>query len=136
MLTSGPATEELLTVVYECLAAQLYAGSELLPQAAIGTSTRVASATFEKHWDEIVKPLVAQLRALCKILESVDARLTVVTTRWNGSRSGPVRLRKDFMKTHVPARRPFSTSYLDRRRPLVHHLSLPLTRRSPARFRN
>lgn len=120
-LSNRLTTVDRLTVVYECMAAQLDAASATFRQAAIATATQFAAATLEEHRDSRIKPLVPQLCALRKQVETVDARLTVMETRWNDSRSDLRRLRRGFMEKHAPIRRSIHTPRSSRRRPSVRH---------------
>lgn len=80
LLTDGPATVDQLTVLYECMAAQLDAVAASFRQAKIAKSARAATATFQEHWKARFEPLAAPLRALRELVEILDSRLAVMKT--------------------------------------------------------
>lgn len=80
LLTDGPATANQFTVVYGCMAAQLDADLASFRRAAIASPTRAVFAPFEEHWDARARPCVKQLRALCSLVETLNALLTVTMT--------------------------------------------------------
>lgn len=81
LLIHGLVVDDCPTTVYKCPAAQLDAASASSPQAAIATSIRVAAATCGEHQVAHINILIAQLRTLRKLVETVNAWLTVVETR-------------------------------------------------------